>query len=77
MRSTRSLVHALTDAFVRALALFSLCNIVLGLISPELDANWLWIQGGALPPTAVQVLVGLFALGVLVLRQPFGGRQGA
>ena len=76
MRTFSASVGALTDAFVRALALFALINILAGLVAPKLDANWLWVQGGALPSVAVTLLVAAFALNTLVVRylHPVGRR---
>lgn len=60
---------SLLEVGVRVLALFALLNVVLGLLSERWDANWLWIQGGAVPRPVVTALVLVFALGVLFGRR--------
>jgi len=60
---------ALVEAGVRVLAVFGLFNFALGLFSSQWNANWLWIQGGAVPRPIVTALVLVFALGVLLGRR--------
>jgi len=59
-----------STAAVRALAIFALANVALGLASPAWNANELWIQAGVLPAWLVQILVVTFASGVLLLHRP-------
>lgn len=67
LQRTLSVVHQVSAAAVRALALFALANLLLGLFSKNWNANDLWIQAAVLPAWVVQTLVITFAVGVLVL----------
>ncbi len=58
-----------SGAAVRALALFALANILLGLFSKNWNANDIWIQAAVLPAWLVQALVLAFALGVLLFQR--------
>ena len=66
---TLSMARSATDAAVRALALFALANLALGLTSTQHDANDIWIRAPFAPPWLVQALVLAFALGVLLARR--------
>lgn len=66
MQRLKPAALALLDSAVRALALFALVNLALGVFSSRWDANWLWLQGGSLPEPVVTTLVLLFVVGVLL-----------
>lgn len=68
-RSSR-LVPALLDWAVRALALFAGLNLVLGVLMPGFDANWMWV-GGASHPLLMDVALTGFSASVLIGRRLF------
>ena len=62
----KSVTRWVSDASVRALAVFAFANLLLGAFSARWNANDLWIQADVLPSWFVQGLVVLFAVWSLV-----------
>jgi len=68
MKNIKAGGRAAIDAAIRALAVFALLDLVVGL-STRHDPNDIWIHADFVPRWILQALVVSFALGVLLLRR--------